>query len=58
MYVTSMATTPPPAHKLEGLTFATTARGEITYTRTDVIASAVVFAFILSLYIYFSGLFF
>jgi hypothetical protein len=58
MYVTSMVTEPPPEHKLEGLTFATTAKGEITYTRIDVIASAVVLVFILSLYVYFSGLFF
>lgn len=58
MYVASVVTEPPPEHKLEGLTFATTAKGEITYTRTDVITSAVVLAFILSLYVYFSGLFF
>ena len=53
-----MATEPPPEHKLEGLTFSTTVKGEITYTRTDVIASAVVLTVILSLYVYFSGLFF
>ncbi|HSK90172.1 MAG TPA: sodium:solute symporter [Euzebyales bacterium] len=58
MYVASVATEPPPEHKLEGLTFATTAKGEITYTRTDVIASAIVLTIILSLYVYFSGLFF
>ena len=58
MYVASMATEPPPEHKLEGLTFATTAMGEITYTRTDVITSAAVATVILCLYVYFSPLFF
>jgi len=52
------ATEPPPEHKLEGSAFATTAKGEITYTRTDVIASAIVLTCVLSLYLYFSGLFF
>jgi solute:Na+ symporter, SSS family len=58
MYVASLATAPPPDHKLEDLTFARTETGEITYTRTDVIASAAVATVILGLYIYFSGLFF
>jgi hypothetical protein len=58
MYVASVATEPPPERKLDVLTFATTAKGEITYTRTDVVASAIVLTFILSLYVYFFGLFF
>jgi Na+/proline symporter len=48
----------PSGRSLAVLTFATTAKGEITYTRTDVVASAIVLTFILSLYVYFFGLFF
>jgi hypothetical protein len=61
LYAASMATAPPPEHKLEDLTFARTDTGEITYTKADVIASAAVATVILGLYIYFSyfsGLFF
>lgn len=58
MYVVSVNGEAPSAEKLKDLTYWTTETADVDYTRGDVIASVLVVAFIVGLYIYFSPLFF
>jgi SSS family solute:Na+ symporter len=60
MFAVSYATQPPPADRLTGLTYQTVtpeqrARSRSTWTRGDVVNSAVVLALILAAYLYFRG---
>jgi SSS family solute:Na+ symporter len=56
----SYATAPPPAHRLEGLTFATITAEQrrasrASWERGDVVSSAIVLVLIAAAYVYFNG---